>query len=137
MEKKMNIQEVEKVIKRLSVLKEFKAYCEEDPFLPSPGELLQLQEDISEMLHSYMDFLREWDAGNLVLGQDDAHKIKNPESQRMGKNAPAYKDSIDEKLIYSLWKDGVPINEIARRVKCSPHTVKRRILNLLHGLEDR
>ena len=91
----MNIYEVQKVIKRLSVLDSFKRYCADDPFAPSAKELTQLQEDVTAMLNSYMNFLREWDAGDLVMKVNNTVTISNPDSNRMGKNAPAYKDDID------------------------------------------
>ena len=135
MEKSMNIYEVQKVIKKLSVLDSLKRYCNDDPFAPSAKELTQLQADVTAMLKNYMDFLREWDAGDLVMKVDDAVIISNPDSSKKGKNAPAYKADIDEQMIYQLWNRNVSIRKIAEQVNCSPDTVKRRLVKMQHGLK--
>lgn len=136
MDKSMNIYEVQKVIKRLSALDSFKRYCADDPFAPSAKELTQLQEDVTAMLRSYMNFLREWDAGDLVMKVNDTVTISNPDSNRMGKNAPAYKDDIDEQLIYQLWNKGMSLRKIAEQANCSPDIVKRRLVKMEHGLKE-
>ena len=136
MDKSMNIYEVQKVIKKLSVLDSLKRYCNDDPFAPSVKELTQLQADVTAMLKSYMDFLREWDAGDLVMKVNDTVTISNPDSNRMGKNAPAYKDDIDEQLIYQLWNKGMSLRKIAEQANCSPDTVKRRLVKMEHGLKE-
>ena len=135
--KEMNIQEVQKVKESLSMLDEFKGSCHEEPFYPTVKDLAQLQNDVAAILDRYMDFLREWGEGNILFTHDDASRIPNAASMGKGKNAPAYKDNIDEEYIYRLWKENRPIREIARIVGCAPDTVKRRILKLEHRLENK
>lgn len=136
MGKELNILEVQKVIDRLKVLNVLKDCWKENPFAPSGDEITELQETITDMLNSYMDFLKEYQAGNLILKVDDTVGPANPASARRGKNAPAYKDSIDNDLIYKLWCAGESVNKIAKQAKCSPDSVKRRLAELQHGMEE-
>ena len=132
----MDMMEVQKVIGRLKILNALKDCWKDDPFVPSGDEITELQESVTAMLNSYMDFLKEYHAGNLLLKVDDTVGPANLASGSRGKNAPAYRADINNDLIYKLWSEGVSLNKIAEQAHCSPDTVKRRLVEMRHSMRE-
>lgn len=100
-----------------------------NPFIAITYEdVKELKDEIVPMLNDYRHWLQEYEDGNIQLNKSVYMK---------GENAPAYKKTIDEELIYKLWKMRKSIREIARQVGCSPDTVKRRIAKMQHREEKR
>lgn len=134
MEKYRDIEEIKKVIEQLKILDDLKPYCKDDPFAPWESEVTRLQTDVTGMLNSYIELLRDLDAGNLRFDTDG--KNITQEHTCGGKNAPARKNNIDAIQIYKLYLDGVSIRKIAKQMGCSPDTVKRRIVEVEQEMKD-
>lgn len=143
MKEENNTVKVEKAIEKLNtIVRQLKIVFDDaikndyDPFVEvSYEEVEELRDEIMPMLKDYKHWLQEYEEGNIQLNLDgEAIQLNQPVYGR-GENAPAYKKSIDEKLIYKLWCRNISINEIARRAGCSADTVKRRMKKIQLRIE--
>lgn len=94
------------------------------------AEVVELSEELITHLREHEQFLNDMRNGFIMLNTGEEAITMKSSNSLTGENAPAYKRNIDEKLMYQLFKERVSINEIARRVGCSPDTVKRRIYKM-------
>lgn len=94
------------------------------------NDILKLQGELVPILEAYEDFLNMFANGEIMYNTGSGFIPWTQSESLTGKNAPAYKHNINEKLMYQLYKENVSINEIARRVGCSADTVKRRIYKI-------
>lgn len=93
----------------------------------------QLKKNITGMLKHYMELLRWTDVGLPVekgrsIGtgaRTAAFPVQT--NTPICKTPPAYKADIDTEKIYQLRQQGKSMRAIARELKCSPDTVKRRL----------
>lgn len=128
------IDKMNKVVRQLNTV--FQAVEKDDPFIEIEyEEVLQFKEELLRLLKDYKYMMHEYEEGNIGFVFDGETVQANPSAYRSGENAPAYKKSIDEALLYKFWLNGVSLREIARRVGCSPDTVKRRISKIEHRIE--
>lgn len=140
--KKWNPMEVEKSIKELKYAVENLEYVfemmdkAEEAGLYSPlvtvtyGDIVELSDKLTALLKEYEQFLNDLQDGRIMYDSGNGIIPYRQSKSLIGKNAPAYKHNINERLMYQLYKDNISINEIARRVGCSPDTVKRRIYKM-------
>ncbi len=96
-------------------------------------DMKKLEEELLTILKDYKNWLQQYEDGNILLNSGGKISSTKPAN---GKNAPAYKKEIDEALIKKLNKNGMSLREIARRVKCSPSTVKSRLWSMEHRPES-
>lgn len=145
MKEENNTVKVDKTIEKLNTIvvelgEVFRAIDEDEdnphPFVTVEYEdMKELRDELIPLLKDYKHWLQEYEDGNMQLNIDgEAVQLNQPVYGR-GENAPAYKKSIDEKMIYKLWCKNISINEIARRVGCSADTVKRRMKKIQLRIE--
>ena len=119
------IDKMNKVVRQLNTV--FQAVEKDDPFIEIEyEEVLQFKEELLRLLKDYKYMMHEYEEGNIGFVFDGETVQANPS---------AYRKSIDEALLYKFWLNGVSLREIARRVGCSPDTVKRRISKIEHRIE--
>lgn len=124
------IDHLEYVVKKLRYVFQLKE-VEEDPFVEiGYMEIIELKDQLKDLLEEFQSSQQMFEDGELCFNFNNQPVQANPSLGRMGKNAPAYRKDLDEEKMYQLWQNNMSLNEIARRMKCSPDTVKRRLLKI-------
>lgn len=131
-EVKKDIAKLKNIIRRLKPI--FEEMDADDPFIDIGYEEVQtLGNKLEQLLLEYQSCLEEFAQGNVYLRIEEQEYSANPGQRARGESAPAYRTDINEDELYKLWNLKYSLNEIARRIGCSPDTVKRRIYKIEHS----
>lgn len=124
------IERLDTIVSKLRFVFEA-AEREFDPFIEiTYQEVKALKAELTVMLREYQYYMKAFENGELFINIDGRAVQGNPAYYRSGKGAPAYKHNLDGAAMYQMRKEGISLDEIARRFGCSPDTVKRRILEI-------